>query len=216
MRIFLDTLDFNGVKRWINCGVVDGVTTNPLIARNEGVPDYLATAALFATTVNPIEVSIQVTSLDHSGMFAQAMDISSSGENVFVKIPVISSEGVENLSVIRQLAENGVRVNATSCMTFGQAFLAARAGAVIVSLFWGRMLDEGADPEAAARLLQVRLGEMEHPASVLAGSIRSVGDIMSAVGAGVDIVTVPLSILERWLDHKNSRFTAGELSNPLV
>lgn len=51
-----------------------------------------------------------------------------------------------NLEAIHVLAERDVTVNATACLSLGQAVLAATAGAVYVSILAGRVADEGGDP----------------------------------------------------------------------
>ena len=36
MEIFLDTANLEEIERWLDCGVLDGVTTNPSIMLKDG------------------------------------------------------------------------------------------------------------------------------------------------------------------------------------
>src|SRR6202022_2408739 len=77
--------------------------------------------------------------------------IASWAPNIVVKIPIITTLGAPCLGVISALTKSGVRVNATACLSFNQAMLAAKAGATYVSLFAGRISDEGADASQVIR-----------------------------------------------------------------
>ena len=39
MKIFLDTLDLNQIKKYSNMGILSGVTTNPTLAKRHGMLD---------------------------------------------------------------------------------------------------------------------------------------------------------------------------------
>ena len=42
MEIFLDTANLEEIERWLDCGVLDGVTTNPSIMLKDGGYDLRA------------------------------------------------------------------------------------------------------------------------------------------------------------------------------
>src|SRR2546425_12970546 len=83
-------------------------------------------------------------------------------------------------------------------LSFNQAILAAKAGATYLSIFAGRVSDEGNDPASIIRGVRHWLEEWGYPAKVLVGSIRAVIDVQSAALAGAHIVTIPPQFCPRW------------------
>jgi transaldolase len=124
-----------------------------------------------------------------------------------VKIPVINEFGEACLGVVHQLEVENVRVNCTAVLSFNQLALAAKAGATYVSIFGGRVSDEGHD---AAALIANSVGWLQrwgYRSQIIVGSIRAAIDVQSAALAGAHIVTVPPPILSRMVDHKYTRDT---------
>ena len=53
-------------------------------------------------------------------MLKQAYEINSWGNNVYVKIPVVNSNGVFTGPVIKELSNKGIKLNITAVYTFEQ------------------------------------------------------------------------------------------------
>lgn len=207
MEIFLDTANITEIRRWLAEGLVDGVTTNPSIMLNDGVYDMERGAKQIAEAVFPRPVSVEVTSNDHEEMVSQARVFARWAENIVVKIPVINESGVPSLCVIKALVEEGILVNCTACLSYGQATMAAKVGATYVSIFAGRLSDEGNDAPRVIRATADWLARWGYKAKILVGSIRRAYDIQEASEAGAHIVTTPPQFLLKLLDHKYSRDT---------
>jgi transaldolase len=103
-----------------------------------------------------------------------------------------------------------VKVNATACLSFNQAMLAAKSGATYVSLFAGRISDEGADAAAVIRRTADWLKAWDMPTRIIVGSIRETVNVQDAALAGAHVVTVPPKFLRQMIDHKYSRFTVAQ------
>src|SRR5262245_56478199 len=127
MEIFVDSADLAAITRWVEYGVADGVTTNPSIMLKCGRRDLEAAPRAVAIGDRPL--SVEVTTNDHELMLLQGRNFATWAPNIVVKIPVINEDGGPSLGVINRLEREGVRVNATACLSFGQAMLAAKAGA---------------------------------------------------------------------------------------
>lgn len=208
MEIFLDSANLQEIRRWMDEGIVDGITTNPTIMLTDGIYDMERGARQIAGLVNPRPVSVEVTTNDHAEMIAQARVFASWAPNVVVKIPVINEFGVPSLRVIRALErEENIRINVTACLSFAQATLAAKVGATFVSIFAGRVSDEGHDASAVIRQTAEWLRLWNYRARIIVGSIRGAIDMQSAMQAGAHIVTVPPPTLAKFLDHRYSRDT---------
>lgn len=207
MEIFLDTANVKEIRKWLEEGLVDGVTTNPSVMLNDGVYDQERGAREIAEVVFPRPVSVEVTTNEHDEMLSQARAFARWAKNVVVKIPVINEFGVSSLRVVKALESEGIRTNVTACLSYGQATMAAKVGATYVSLFAGRISDEGNDASKIIRITADWLARWGYTAKIIVGSIRRVYDIVEASEAGAHVVTIPPQFLPKLLDHKYSRDT---------
>jgi transaldolase len=210
MKIYIDSANLKEIEKWLNYGVIDGVTTNPSIMLKDGVYDVEAGIKKIARLIDPLPISVEVTTNDSKEMIEQARRLAALGHNIVVKIPVENEFGVPCYGLIGQLEKSGVTVNATAIMSFGQIILAAKAGASYVSLFAGRVADEGGNsPEVIVESVEW-LEHWEYNSQLIVGSIRSVGDILNAATAGAHIITIPPQYLSKMADHKYTRETVKE------
>jgi transaldolase len=204
VKVFLDSSKVSEVMRWRT--VIEGVTTNPSILLKEG-GDVVA----LAKELNPLPVSIEAV-----GDFeTDARKYAKISSNVAVKIPLLRPDKGDNLELIWKLAKEGIPINCTALLSLSQVILATKAGARYVSLFAGRIDDEGGDYASMIAdcidFLEAEWRESETASTeLIVGSIRTVGNFLDAVRAGADIVTVPPAILEKALVHARSRETVGE------
>jgi transaldolase len=207
MKIFLDSANAKEIERWMRQGVVDGVTTNPSIMYKDEVFEIEEGAKRLAGLIHPRPLSVEVTTNDLNEMIEQARTFATWADNIVVKIPVINQDGESCLGVIRTLTEAGIRINCTAMLSFNQAMLAAKAGAAYVSIFAGRVADEGHDPAPLIRAVREWLDTWNYGAEIIVGSIRSAIDAQNAALAGAHILTIPPQFLPKMLDHKYSRDT---------
>lgn len=147
-----------------------------------------------------IPLSVEVFSIRPEEMIAQAEDfVRYFGHypKLNVKVPV----GWDELAVIRELRLRGIPVNCTCCMSYGQAMMAAAAGANFVSLFYGRIRDVGYDAATVVRDVRATFRERAVPCEIIVGSIRHIADISEAFQSGADIVTVPPKFFRAMVSH---------------
>jgi len=210
MEIFIDSASISEIEKWLKMGIVDGVTTNPSIMLKDGVYNMKAGARDIAALVNPRSVSVEVTTNNLDEMVKQAREFASWANNIVVKIPQITQDGVPCYGVINQLENEGIKVNATIAMSLGQVILAAKAGATYISIFAGRVGDEGGDVSQVIRNSVDWLERWKYKNKIIIGSIRSVADILQAAVAGAHIITIPPQFLTRMADHKYTRATVEQ------
>jgi transaldolase len=212
MRIFLDTADVREIELWIRHGIVDGLTTNPSILLKDKQFDQQAAAIELCRLMGDKPVSLEVTSNVPTEMVAQGKTLAKLATNVAVKIPVVNEQGHSCLGAVHELAAAGISVNCTAILSFNQAILAAKAGATYVSIFAGRIADEGNDPTTTIRNVRQWLDLWKSPAQIIVGSIRTVYDIQSAALAGAHIITIPPKFLPQMVDHKYTRETVRQFN----
>ena len=207
MQIYLDSADHREIEKWMREGIVDGVTTNPSVIFKDGVFDLEEGARRLAKLLGDRPLSVEVTSDDPVRMLGQARTLARLAANVVIKIPVTNAKGESCLGVIHALSREGIAVNTTAILSFNQAVLAAKAGAAYVSIFSGRIADEGNDPAIVIRNVRTWLDEWKYTAKIIVGSIRTVMDIQNAALAGAHIITIPPQFISKMVDHKYTRET---------
>lgn len=210
MEIFIDSASTAEIKKWLNTGAVDGVTTNPSIMLKDGVYNMEDGAKRISALVDPRPVSVEVTTNDLQEMLAQAREFAAWAPNIVIKVPQETQDGIPCYEVMHQLENEGIRVNATAALSLGQVFLSAKAGATYISIFSGRVEDEGGD---AAEIIRNAVDWLEgwgFDSKIIVGSIRSVSDVLQAAIAGAHVITIPPSFLAKMADHKYTRETVRQ------
>jgi transaldolase len=200
IKIFADGADRAGIAELYANPLIRGFTTNPTLMRKAGVEDYESFARELLELVPDRPISFEVFSDDFGEMERQALQISSWGDNVYVKIPVTNTNGSASEAVVRRLAERGVKVNVTALMTPVQVrevvqWLAGGPPSY-VSVFAGRVADSGRDPVPlmAEALELVR----PHPnVELIWASPRELLNIVQADAIGCHIITVTHDLLEK-------------------
>jgi len=210
MEIFLDSANVEQIRRWLGQGVIDGVTTNPTIMLKDRAFDVEERAREIASLIYPRPVSVEVTTNHIEQMVHEARGFASWAPNIVVKVPVINEFGDPTLQAVRTLTEEGVRVNLTACLSFGQVMLGAKAGAAYISIFAGRVSDEGHDAPRLIREAVEWLREWQYPSRVIVGSVREVMNIQEAALAGAHVITVPPQFMDKLADHRYTRETVHQ------
>ncbi len=211
--IFLDTGRLDEIAKYHALGVIRGVTTNPTILVKDGVnggwPGIERRCKEIAHLVEPLPVSVEVTTNDPTGMLDQARTFAAWAPNINVKITIHGPEGgTENLRLVHELeTKHDIRVNVTAMMSAQQCLLAAMAGATYVSIFGGRVNNMGYDSRQEVQRLRRLLDAFGSPARIIVGSTREVLNIVEWFEAGADIVTAVPSFLEGMLVHPYSKET---------
>jgi len=196
MKIFLDTADIEEIRTAARWGILDGVTTNPtLYAKVEGASyeDILREVC----SITPGPVSAEVVADDVDGMLEEGRHFAKLAPNIVVKV-AMSENGLEAIS---QFAEEGIKTNCTLIFSTNQGFLAAKAGASLISPFVGRLDDINQDGMIVIRELAEIFALHDIESEVLAASIRNPLHVTQAALAGAHIATMPFKVLQQMVHH---------------
>jgi transaldolase len=142
-------------------------------------------------------VSLEVVATDFEGMIKEGKELAQIGKNVVVKCPVTK----DGLKAIKHLAGEEIRGNHTLCFSATQALLSAKAGAVYISPFLGRLDDIGAVGMDLIRDICEIYRNYGFTTQVLAASIRSPLHVIDAAKAGAHVATMPFPVLEMLMKH---------------
>ena len=196
IKIFYDGAS---VSEYITEDNVVGVTTNTGFLKKAQVEDYDSFIKESLAVVGDKPISFQVFSDDPDEIYEQAKKISSYGDNVYVKVPVVLPNGESAVSVAKRLSDEGVNVNITCVYTVAQIseiFDADFHNNIIVSVFCGRIADCGIDASAIISYAVQLFRKFPHVEILWAGCQR-VLDVVTAEQLGVHIVTVPEGVLTK-------------------
>jgi len=195
MKIFLDTANLEEIKKGVEWGIVDGVTTNPTLVAKEGADFKQRVKEICDLVKGP--VSAEVIALDYEGMVKEARELASISEYVVVKIPMTP----DGIKAVKTLSREGIKTNVTLVFSPAQAILAAKAGATYVSPFVGRMDDISNDGMRMLSEIVEIYNNYGFETEIIAASIRHPMHVIEAALMGVDIVTMPFEVLEKMFKH---------------
>ncbi|OUW10994.1 MAG: hypothetical protein CBD26_03640 [Candidatus Pelagibacter sp. TMED166] len=217
-KLYIDTANLDDIKRINSFGIIKGVTTNPSLIAKEPKQNFDALIEELAEFCDEssLSLSVEVFASEPEEMYKQAKEIHTKLKSIIdpdllrIKIPI----GLEELSVIKRLSDEGIDVNCTCCFTEQQMQLAALSGAKYVSLFYSRLRDTSGNPKEVLNRTRDFLYENNLLCEIIAGSIRSQGDVSDAWHNGCDIVTCSTKIIEGMTQHpKTDESVAGFLKD---
>jgi len=195
MKIFLDTGNLEELKTAAQWGIVDGVTTNPSLIAKEGkkLEDQIAAIC----DIIDGDISAEVVSTKAAEMITEGRKLAKIHKNVVVKVP-LTRDGIMACST---LSKEGIRLNVTLCFSAGQALLAAKAGAYIISPFVGRIDDIGGNGLDLIRQICTIYKNYGYKTQVLAASLRTPPHVIDSALAGAHIGTMPFKVLDMLFNH---------------
>ena len=200
VKIFADGADLTGMQEMYLNPIIKGFTTNPTLMRNVGITDYKAFAHKVLKAIPDRPISFEVFADDFDEMERQAMEISSWGKNINVKIPVTNTKQDFSGPLIQRLTKAGVSINVTAVTTLEQVrsitALLATGTPAIISVFAGRIADTGRDPlPLMAEALKIMGAKPQ--AQLLWASPRELLNVFHADSIGCHIITATNDILKK-------------------
>lgn len=200
IKVFADGADLKGMLDMYENGNVQGFTTNPSLMKKGGVTDYRAFAKEVLAHITDVPVSFEVFADEPAAMEAEAREIASWADNVYVKIPCVTTDGASTAALVHKLSADGIKVNVTTIFTPAQVDEMIEAVDAetpsVISLFAGRIADTGVDPMPFMRESVEKAAVKPH-CEVLWASTRELLNIFQAEGCGCQIITVPNGILAK-------------------
>ena len=199
-KIFCDIADIKTIKVYNKKKIVKGFTTNPSLMRKAGAKDYISYAQNILKLCKNKPVSLEVFADNYNDIKKQAVILNKLGKNVYVKVPVINSNGKFMGKVIKELANNKIKLNITAVYNSSQTEKILRSinkkTKVIISIFAGRMADTGKDPVPEFKR-SIKLSKKYKNVQILWASTREPYNFLQSKQLGCHIITVPPSIIDK-------------------
>ena len=200
VKIFADGADKRDMLEMYAKTIIKGLTTNPTLMKKAGVTDYGAFCKDILISIKDKPLSFEVFSYDFDEMEKQALEISSWGKNVYVKIPITNTKRDPCYALVRKLTEKNIKVNVTAIMTEEQVVNVASVlnpnVASYVSIFAGRIADTGRDP-LPFMVQAVQILKENTNAELIWASPRELLNIFQADEIGCHIITVTKDIIKK-------------------
>lgn len=199
-KLFADGADLEHILRLADDPLIKGFTTNPTLMWKAGLTHYEDFAARLLEQITEHPISFEVFGDDEDEIRRQARRIAEWGENVYVKVPVTTTDGTSMAPLVRELSEDGVQVNVTALFTPRQVeeITAAVADGApsYISVFAGRIADAGVDPMPVMRE-SIEIMRAAPRAECIWASPREILNLVQADQVGCHVITMTHDLLAK-------------------
>lgn len=200
--LFLDTASIEDIIYWNSFGLVDGVTTNPILLSKESGNAYSHLKKICSIIKGP--VSAQVTEKNSSKMIEQAKKLKSISKNIVIKLPC-TLEGAKAAKII---SKQGYKINITLGFEPSQYLIFRNINITYFSFIIGRVEDFGKSNIENVYSISKFIKKLNPKTKLLSASIRNGEQLTHALLAGSEAITVPPST---WKKIFSNEFTiSGE------
>ena len=198
MKFFLDSADLTEIRRAMDAGLIDGITTNPsLLAKVAGADHEPRELLKEICSIVPGPISAEVVATTKEEMLREGRELAKIADNIVVKVPLTEA----GLMACRQFRSEDIRVNVTLCFSAAQALLAAKAGASYISPFVGRLDDVAEDGMQLIEQVVQIYRNYDFETEVLVASVRHPIHVVQSALLGADVATVPAKVLHQLMHH---------------
>lgn len=195
MKFFIDTANIEEIKKGLELGMVDGVTTNPSLVSKEQRPFEEILAEICSLVAGP--VSAEVISTEVEAMIKEARQLARISDKIVIKIPMTE----EGLKAVKRLSAENIPTNVTLVFSSSQALLAAKAGASYISPFIGRLDDISLNGMDLISEIMTIMRNYGFPAEVIVASIRNPMHVVQSALIGAEIATIPYKVITQLAKH---------------
>ena len=199
LRLYIDSSDRADWEHFLPTGLFYGVTTNPKLLYQMGIPctvNNLAGLAQTAFELGAQEIHLQVWG-GETRMLGVGRELAAIDPRVSVKVPITQA----GILVARQLIAEGARVTLTAVHAAVQMLPVIALGAAYAAPYMGRMSDAGLDGPSEVIAMQQMIARLDSPTRLLVASIRQLSDLSKLASSGVDTFTLLPPLLKEMLNN---------------
>ena len=201
MKIFLDTLDVNLIRKYSEIGLLSGVTTNPTFARRFNMTDDIEMVTKVREALGEGEIHVEAFGDTKQEICKNASSLleKTGDSNLVFKIP-FSEHGV---SACRELVAKNMKTSLHLVFSISQAILAASVKSTYICPLVGRLDDSGHGHDAMQEIQQLASAFRLNSEStlIMVSSVRHPQHVVKAYESGVDAVTMPPNVLSLMFRH---------------
>jgi len=209
LRLYIDSPDTAVWARYLGSGFFYGVTTNPKLLYQQGIPNTVGNLAGLAQTAFDLgaqEIHLQVWGGAAEPMLAIGRQLAALDSRVSVKVPITA----EGLLCARQLIDEGAMVTLTAVHAAVQLLPVIALNAAYAAPYLGRMNDAGLDGLDELLAMQQMLTHLGSSTRLLVASIRQLSDLAALARQGLDTFTLLPGLVEELLTNPQTLKAAAE------
>lgn len=207
IRLYLDNADVNQWAEFWPLGIFYGITTNPKILHQAGLPctlKTLRTVIEHAFQYNIAEFHAQAWGENAEEMLDIGQEIAAIHPKVIVKVP----SNRAGFICARHFIEAGIDVTMTAVYAPEQVVAAGALGARYAAPYLGRINDSGADGISQLTAMQEIVARTD--TNLLVASLRNASEIALLVRSGLRHFTFTPKLAYALIDHD---LTAGAVDD---
>jgi transaldolase len=205
IAIYADGADFKSIVNLNKKNYIKGFTTNPTLMRKSGVLNYKNFCINLVKKIKKKPISFEVFSDSPEEIKLQVKKISNFGKNVYVKIPIQNTKGVDMSELIIDLNKQNIKINVTAVFTFDQVKKLiekiSNNTEIIISVFAGRIADTGVDPEITVKKI-IQYSKIKKNIKILWASSREIFNLYQAANCGCHIITLSEDLIQKLIYFK--------------
>src|SRR3989338_1477470 len=131
MKLYIDSINIEEIKKFSKLGIFSGVTTNPTFFKREDIGD---STPVLKDISKCFDGELHVSTLGNTAeeIVNSAVELKKEIPNMVAKIPIT----YEGIIAVRKLNGMGYKTNVHLVFSSSQALLAAKAGSTYVSPQW--------------------------------------------------------------------------------
>lgn len=194
MELILDTANLKEIQEcndWYN---IAGITTNPTILSREKMDFYKLLDAI-KNIIGTKQLHVQVTAGSWEEMVREGVSLKNLVDpDIFIKVP----SNCQGYRAMKELKEKNINVTATVVYSPEQAYIDALANVNYVAVYYNKMYNVNMDAAKTVEEITNLYRMNRVTTKVLAASFRNTRQVMEALLAGADAVTIPYSILKQF------------------
>ena len=213
IKIYADGPELNQINKKIIFNI-DGYTFNPSLFRKLGVKNYLKFCKKILKKCSNKPISLEVLGDDEKTIFRQAKILNKLSKNVFVKIPIVYTNGKTTKQLVKRLVQEKIKLNITAIFTFKQIktiLPIVKNSNCILSIFAGRIYDCGFDAKKEIQTMNNFIKKNSKCKSLWA-SCRMPYDIISAIESKTDIITMSIPMIKKLKNFEISKEKYSQLT----
>lgn len=193
MELMLDSANLKAIEEFSEIYPFVGVTSNPTIIKKEGKIKFFEHFRKIRKIIGKERsLHIQVVSTTAEDMIKEAEKIVENvDKDVYIKIPVTE----DGLKAIKNLKARGFKITATAIYTKMQGLVAIAAGADYIAPYFNRIQSRGSDAAATVECFRQNIDYFKRDTKILAASFHHGGQVVKALLAGADAVTLQPDLL---------------------
>ena len=200
MKIFLDTIDLNEIRKYNDILNIAGVTTNPNLARRFGMSDDIEMVREIAKVIGKTkEIHVEAFGDDFKEIVKNSERIKKncSNLNLVFKIP-FSEEGVK---AAKFLKKNKYSTNLHLIFSISQAIISSSINSNYICPLIGRLDDIGHNAIDNLNKIIKSFKLNNSKTLVMGSSVRNLNHVLDCYQIGVDAVTIPMKVIKEMFNH---------------